>query len=103
MPDRNNPRVRGVPKGVFVCCRVAAMPHIMPRMSEERPWLSSYPSDVPRSLAPYPEGSVFSMLESSARRFPDRPAIAWFGKHMTYAELLAEVEDRKSTRLNSSH
>jgi long-chain acyl-CoA synthetase len=68
------------------------MPHIMPRMSEERPWLHSYPSDVPRSLAPYPEESVFAMLESSARRFPDRPAIAWFGKHLTYAELLGEVE-----------
>jgi long-chain acyl-CoA synthetase len=64
----------------------------MPRMSEERPWLHSYPSDVPRSLAPYPEESVFAMLESSARRFPDRPAIAWFGKHLTYAELLEEVE-----------
>ena len=64
----------------------------MPRMSEERPWLDSYPSDVPRSLAPYPEESVFAMLESSARRFPDRPAIAWFGKHLTYAELLEEVE-----------
>jgi long-chain acyl-CoA synthetase len=68
------------------------MPHIMPRMSEERPWLASYPSDVPRSLAPYPEESVFAMLESSARRFPDRPAIAWFGKHLTYAQLLGEVE-----------
>jgi long-chain acyl-CoA synthetase len=68
------------------------MPHIMPRMSEERPWLHSYPSDVPRSLAPYPEENVFAMLESSARRFPDRPAIAWFGKHLTYAELLDEVE-----------
>jgi long-chain acyl-CoA synthetase len=76
----------------LVSCRVAAMPHIMPRMTGQRPWLSSYPSDVPRSLAPYPEESVFSMLESSARRFPDRPAIAWFGKKLTYAELLAEVE-----------
>jgi long-chain acyl-CoA synthetase len=68
------------------------MPHIMPRMNGQRPWLRSYPSDVPRSLDPYPEESVFSLLESSARRFPDRPAIAWFGKTMTYAQLLEEVE-----------
>src|SRR4029078_11840497 len=107
MPDRNNPRVRGVPKGVFVCCRVAAMPHIMPGRGGGGGWWlacctcsvlcsflcrSSYTSAVPRSVAPSHEGSVFSMRESSARRFPDRPAIAWFGKHMTYAELLAEVE-----------
>jgi long-chain acyl-CoA synthetase len=32
------------------------------------------------------------MLEASARRFPDRPAIAWFGKQLSYAQLLAEVE-----------
>jgi long-chain acyl-CoA synthetase len=64
----------------------------MPRMGDERPWLENYPEGVPRSLAPFPNESVFSMLESSARRFPDRPAIAWFGAHMTYAELLHEVE-----------
>ena len=52
----------------------------------------SYPSDVPTSLAPLPEENVFAMLEASARRFPDRPAIAWFGKHVTYGGLLHEVE-----------
>jgi long-chain acyl-CoA synthetase len=61
-------------------------------MADQRPWIDQYPAGVPASLEPYPTESVFSMLESSARRFPDRPAIAWFGAHMTYAELLREVE-----------
>ncbi len=61
-------------------------------MTDHRPWFGSYPADVPRTLEPYPEESVFAMLEASARRFPDRPAIAWFGKHLSYAGLLAEVE-----------
>ncbi len=65
---------------------------MMPRMTGHRPWLASYPSDVPTSLSPYPEESVFAMLDASARRFPDRPAIAWFGKHMSYQALLHEVE-----------
>jgi long-chain acyl-CoA synthetase len=65
---------------------------MMPCMSAERPWLDTYPPDVPASLAPYPNESVFSMLESSARRYQDRPAIAWFGAHMNYADLLREVE-----------
>jgi len=65
---------------------------MMPRMSEHRPWFASYPPDVPHSLEPYPEESMFTMLEASARTFPDRPAIAWFGKRMSYADLLAEVE-----------
>jgi long-chain acyl-CoA synthetase len=65
---------------------------MMPRMTEHRPWFGSYPSDVPKTLEPYPEESVFSMLDASARRFPDHIAIAWFGKHLSYGHLLAEVE-----------
>ncbi|MGH2658101.1 MAG: long-chain-fatty-acid--CoA ligase [Actinomycetota bacterium] len=61
-------------------------------MTEHRPWFASYPAGVPRTLEPYPQASVFSMLENSARRFPDRPAMAWFGRHMSYRFLLTEVE-----------
>ncbi len=59
---------------------------------QDRPWLDHYPADVPRSLAPYPERSVFSMLEDAARRHPGRPATAFFGKHQTYGTLLERVE-----------
>jgi long-chain acyl-CoA synthetase len=65
---------------------------MMPRMTDHRPWFASYPPGVPHSLEPYPEESMFSMLEASARRFPENPALAWFGKHMSYSGLLAEVE-----------
>src|SRR3954464_8993492 len=92
MPDANNPPLCGPVAGAFVSCRVVAMPHIMPRMSDERPWLSTYPQDVPPSIAPFPDESLFSLLESAAGRFPDRPAIAWFGRHLSYRELLHEVE-----------
>src|SRR4051794_9554088 len=92
MPDANNPPLCGPVAGAFVSCRVVAMPHIMPRMSDERPWVASYPSDVPRSIAPFPSESVFGLLGSAAERFPDRPAIAWFGNHLSYRELLHEVE-----------
>jgi long-chain acyl-CoA synthetase len=61
-------------------------------MTEHRPWFKSYPPGVPATLEPYPDISVFGMLESSARRFPDKPAIAWFGKRLSYRNLLAEVE-----------
>src|SRR5205823_2921860 len=64
----------------------------VPAMTEHRPWFKSYPEGVPRTLEPYPEKSLFSLLEESAKRFPDRPAIAWFGRHITYKELLRETE-----------
>ncbi|MEX0833427.1 MAG: long-chain fatty acid--CoA ligase [Actinomycetota bacterium] len=61
-------------------------------MTGHRPWLENYPERVPPSLVPYPEESVFSMLENSARKYPNRPATAFFGKHIDYAGLLREVE-----------
>jgi long-chain acyl-CoA synthetase len=63
-----------------------------PAMTSHRPWFEHYAPGVPKTLEPYPEISVFSMLESSARRFPSRPSMAWFGRHMSYAFLLREVE-----------
>jgi long-chain acyl-CoA synthetase len=59
---------------------------------DHRPWFASYPPDVPKTLAPYPEKSVFSILDDAARRFPERPALAWFGKHISYKDLMQEVE-----------
>jgi long-chain acyl-CoA synthetase len=61
-------------------------------MTEHRPWFRSYPPDVPHTLEPYPRISVFGMLEASARTYPDRPAIAWFGRKLSYRALLAETE-----------
>src|SRR5947208_8082032 len=61
-------------------------------MTEHRPWFKTYPDGVPKTPEPYPERSLFRVLEESARRFGDRPAIAWFGRHISCAELLRETE-----------
>lgn len=61
-------------------------------MTDPRPWHATYPPDVPSSLEPYPDESVFALLEQAAAGFPDRPALAFFGRHLSYAEVLAEVE-----------
>src|SRR5207244_4827478 len=62
------------------------------RMSEHRPWLAGYPEGVPSTLEPYPEKSLYSLLEESAERFGDRPALAFFGNHITYTQLKRDVE-----------
>jgi long-chain acyl-CoA synthetase len=65
---------------------------------EGRPWLASYPEDVPHSLAPFPEKSLYSLLEDSARRFPDRPAVVFcvpgapMAKTLTYGQVIEEVD-----------
>ena len=43
-------------------------------------------------MAPYPEVSAFSLLLDAAAGFPERPALAFLGKHVTYRNLLSEVE-----------
>ena len=52
-------------------------------MTDERPWHATYPPDVPTSLAPYPRESVFALLQNAAAGFPDRPALAFFGRHIS--------------------
>jgi long-chain acyl-CoA synthetase len=61
-------------------------------MTDHRPWLHNYPPDVPKTLEPYPEKSLYSILSEAAARHPDKPAIAWFGKHIPYRELESQVE-----------
>jgi long-chain acyl-CoA synthetase len=61
-----------------------------------RPWLKSYPSDVPESLAPFPERPVWSLLEESARNHPEALAVAFpvapMAKRLTYRQLKEEAE-----------
>jgi long-chain acyl-CoA synthetase len=65
---------------------------MMRAMTDHRPWFRSYPPDVPHTLEPYPDISVFGMLEASARKYPQTTAIAWFGRKLSYGDLLGETE-----------
>ena len=62
----------------------------------ERPWLKSYPTDVPHSLAPFPERPVWSLLEESAQKHPDSLAVVFpiapMAKRLTYRQLKEEAE-----------
>jgi long-chain acyl-CoA synthetase len=61
-------------------------------MTEHRPWFRTWRAGVPKTVAPFPRQSVFSLLADSAAGFPGSTAIAFLGKHLTYRELLREVE-----------
>ncbi|MDQ4005613.1 MAG: AMP-binding protein, partial [Actinomycetota bacterium] len=62
----------------------------------DRPWLKSYPSDVPETISPIPEQPVWWLLERSAQKYPNAPAIAFpvapRAKRLTYRQLVAEAE-----------
>jgi long-chain acyl-CoA synthetase len=64
----------------------------------EKPWLAHYPEDVLQTIS-YPEESLYQILHRSAQKYPDHPAIIFFGNRITYRELLEQV-DRLATALH---
>ena len=57
----------------------------------DRPHLNVWPARVPKTI-PVPETTLWDNLEVSARRYPDKPAIVFFGRATAYARLRADAE-----------
>lgn len=53
----------------------------------EKPWNKSWPPEYPQSLNYY-HGNIFEFMEAAARKIPDRKAMIFMEKAMTYGELL---------------
>lgn len=52
-------------------------------------WLDHYPEEIPHSLT-YPEVPLTHFLEEAAKEYPDRDAVQFMGKRITYSQLLEE-------------
>jgi long-chain acyl-CoA synthetase len=52
----------------------------------EKPWFKFWPEGIPKHIE-YPEIPLQELLMKSARDFPEKTAIAYFDKEMTYREL----------------
>jgi long-chain acyl-CoA synthetase len=57
---------------------------------DERPWLRFYAEGVPANVQ-IPDVPLTHLLDASAERFPNRKALMFFGRSLTYARLLSEV------------
>lgn len=56
----------------------------------EKIWLKQYPPEVPHQIE-YPEVSLIQLLEDTVQDFPDRDAIYFMGKRITYKRLWEDV------------
>jgi long-chain acyl-CoA synthetase len=65
---------------------------MMRAMTGHRPWFATWRAGVPKTLEPFPEDSVYSMLANAAGRFPDSVALAFLGAHVTFRGLVSEVD-----------
>ncbi|MDQ6681210.1 MAG: long-chain fatty acid--CoA ligase [Pseudomonadota bacterium] len=57
----------------------------------DRPHFAIWPKRLPRSVIA-PETSLWANLDIAARRYPDKPAYVFFGRELTYRELLAQAD-----------
>lgn len=54
------------------------------------PWLDSYAEGVPHELD-VPPGSLNDLIAESVERYPNRPALEFFGRETSYAELGEQI------------
>ncbi|MFW2109799.1 long-chain-fatty-acid--CoA ligase LcfA [Bacillus spizizenii] len=59
-------------------------------MQSQKPWLAEYPDDIPHEL-PLPNKTLQSILTDSAARFPDKTAISFYGKKLTFHDILTDA------------
>ena len=52
-----------------------------------KPWLASYPSNMPAELGPLPADSIGDLIVAACKQYAGRPAYTCMGKTLTYAEL----------------
>src|SRR4030042_6295928 len=54
--------------------------------AENKSWFRSWPKDVPKNLE-YPKVPLHEILKKTAKEHPEKAAIAYFERELTYAEL----------------
>ena len=53
----------------------------------DKPWLKSYPKDVPAEIGPLAAASIGDLMATSCKQYAGRPAFSCMGKMLTFAEL----------------
>jgi|JI61114BRNA_FD_contig_31_6400882_length_2495_multi_3_in_0_out_0_2 long-chain acyl-CoA synthetase len=57
------------------------------RMSQDRPWLLSYPKNIPATINVDEFPSIVSVLKNACDKYSNNPAFSNMGKTITYAEV----------------
>jgi long-chain acyl-CoA synthetase len=67
-----------------ICARIRGE---FDKMSIQRPWLASYPPDVPAQIDMNEYTSIAQVLERACERFSHRPAFSNMGKTLSYGDI----------------
>ena len=53
----------------------------------DKPWLKSYPKDIPAEIGPLAAASIGDLMATSCKQYAGRPAFSCMGKTLTFADL----------------
>ena len=53
----------------------------------DKPWLKSYPKDVPAEIGPLAAASIGDLMATSCKQYAGRPAFSCMGRTLTFADL----------------
>ncbi|MHA6641371.1 long-chain-fatty-acid--CoA ligase [Mesorhizobium sp. A623] len=73
------PAVKSIPQAARSKTQTAA--------GREKPWLASYPKNMPAEIGALPSASIGELLVRACKQFAGQPAFTCMGKSLTYAEL----------------
>lgn len=68
---------------------VIAMPNRVV-VGQDRAWFKYWPKYLPKTID-YPEVPLFEPLEATAKRYPNKPAIIYYGRKISYREVWESV------------
>src|SRR5689334_18208696 len=89
---RPGDRARDLSRWRYACCS-------LPSPTMDRPHYQFWPKRLPHAIT-LPATSLWDNLATSARRYPDKPALVFFGRVLTYAQLQQQAE-RLAARLHA--
>ena len=78
---------KAAPKEPKAAAAKAAKPAAATVKISDKPWLKSYPKDVPDVIGPLADASLGDLMASSCKQYAGRPAFSCMGKTLTFAEL----------------
>ncbi|TGQ01628.1 MULTISPECIES: long-chain fatty acid--CoA ligase [unclassified Mesorhizobium] len=87
---KNSPPAKTAPASKPATATSQRLPKALTELAAglpQKPWLNSYPKNMPAEIGALPYGSIGDFLVGACKQFAGQPAFTCMGKSITYAEL----------------
>ncbi len=85
--------VKAASKPAATTPKAVDMPAAAVVVADAKPWLKSYPKNVPAEMPPLTAGSIGDLLVSACRQYAGRTAFSCMGKSISFGELERKSAD----------